>query len=197
MTNNQSYDEHALLSRIAEGDEKAFTVLFDLYLGKLKPFVEKLSPSPADAREIVQETFIRLWLNRDKLPQVTNIGGYIFRIAANQYHMAVRRALLQDKTLDGFKTTIHHSANPTERTVRLNELQRLINEAVQRLPEKRRQIFRLSRNEGMTIAEIARALGLSPKTVKNTLFTALANIREYLAAAGELGLCWLIFCLAA
>lgn len=197
MTNNQSYDEHALLSRIAEGDEKAFTILFDLYLGKLKPFVEKLSPSPADAREIVQETFIRLWLNRDKLPQVTNIGGYIFRIAANQYHMAVRRALLQDKTLDGFKTTIHHSANPTERTVRLNELQRLINEAVQRLPEKRRQIFRLSRNEGMTIAEIARALGLSPKTVKNTLFTALANIREYLTAAGELGLCWLIFCLAA
>ena len=193
MTHYQSYDEKALLSRVSEGDEKAFTELFDLYLGKLKPFVERLTPSPADAREIIQETFIKLWLNRDKLSQVSNISGYIFRIAANQYHMAVRKSLLQDKTLHGYTTTIPHAGNSTERTVRLNELQRLIEEAIQQLPMKRQQIFRLSRQEGMTIAEIARALGLSPKTVKNTLFTALSNIREYLVAAGELGLCWLFF----
>lgn len=151
-----------------------------------------MTQSPDDAKEIIQLTFVQLWLHRDKLPAVSNLSGYIFKIAANQYHSYIRKKLLIERTLAGYKSVNPTGDdNTTERTVRLNELQKLISEAIQQLPGKRRQIFKLSRNEGMTIAEIAQHLSLSPKTVKNTLYAALADIREYLAAAGEGGYIWL------
>ncbi|WP_188316046.1 RNA polymerase sigma factor [Chitinophaga agrisoli] len=191
MSTHQAYNEKELLIRIAEGDEAAFSILFGIYLGKLKPFVEKLVVSEDDTREIIQETFVRLWLSRDKLPHVEHPSAYIFRIAANQYHMYLRRRLSQERAVAGYEKTVQPMSDNTEHTLRLHELQRLVQDAISRLPEKRRIIFHMSRNEGMSIREIAATLNLSPKTVKNTLFTALGNIRQYLAAAGEAGW-WLI-----
>ena len=181
--------------RIAEGDEAAFSILFEAYLERLKPFIEKLTTSPDDTREIIQETFVRIWLSRDKLQHVEQPAAYIFRIAANQYHMYIRRRLSQERAVSGYEETVPQSSNTTENTLRLNELQRLVQDAVSRLPEKRRLIFQMSRNEGMSVREIATALDLSPKTVKNTLFAALTNIRQYLAAAGEAGWWLMLFLL--
>lgn len=195
MSTNRVHNEKELLARIAEGDESAFSILFETYLDRLKPFIEKLTVSPDDTREIIQETFVRIWLSRDKLPQVEHPAAYIFRIAANQYHMYIRRRLSQERAVSGYEETIPQSSNTTENTLRLNELHRLVQDAISRLPEKRRLIFQMSRNEGMSIREIATALNLSPKTVKNTLFTALTTIRQYLAAAGEAGWWLMLFLL--
>lgn len=195
MSANRVYDEKELLARIAEGDENAFSVLFETYLDRLKPFIEKLTVSPDDTREIIQETFVRIWLSRDKLQHVEHPSAYIFKIAANQYHMYIRRRLSQERAVSGYEETVPQSSNTTENTLRLNELHRLIQDAISKLPEKRRLIFHMSRNEGMSIREIATALDLSPKTVKNTLFTALTNIRQYLAAAGEAGWWLMLFLL--
>lgn len=195
MSANRVYNEKELLVRIAEGDEGAFSILFEAYLDRLKPFIEKLTASPDDTREIIQETFVRIWLSRDKLQHVEQPAAYIFRIAANQYHMYIRRRLSQERAVSGYEATVPLSSNTTENTLRLNELNRLVQDAISRLPEKRRRIFQMSRNEGMSIREIATALDLSPKTVKNTLFTALTNIRQYLAAAGEAGWWLMLFLL--
>ncbi|HEY8916088.1 MAG TPA: RNA polymerase sigma-70 factor [Chitinophaga sp.] len=195
MSANRVYNEKELLVRIAEGDEAAFSILFEAYLERLKPFIEKLTTSPDDTREIIQETFVRIWLSRDKLQHVEQPAAYIFRIAANQYHMYIRRRLSQERAVSGYEETVPQSSNTTENTLRLNELQRLVQDAVSRLPEKRRLIFQMSRNEGMSVREIATALDLSPKTVKNTLFAALTNIRQYLAAAGEAGWWLMLFLL--
>lgn len=184
------YEEKELLSRIAEGDEEAFSILFYNYLGRLKPFVAKFTVAPADAREIIQETFVRLWINRDKLQQVSNPSAYIFRIAANQYHLLLRKQLSQEKAFKGYQTITSEVSDTTASTVRLKELQRLVNEAVARLPEKRRKIFLMSRVDGMTINEIATTLNISPKTVKNTINTALGYVRSYLTAAGESAWCF-------
>lgn len=195
MSVKRVYNEKELFARIAEGDEGAFSILFDAYLDRLKPFIEKLTASPDDTREIIQETFVRLWLSRDKLQHVEHPAPYIFRIAANQYHMYIRSRLSQERAVSGYEATTPQTSDITENTVRLNELHRLVQDAISRLPEKRRLIFHMSRNEGMSIREIATALNLSPKTVKNTLFTALTNIRQYLAAMGEVGWWLMLFLL--
>ena len=75
--------EQAQKRCIAEGDESAFTDLFNHYYPALRPFIWKFTGSQTDSEEILQETFIRIWLNRDKLPEIDNMRNWIFTIAAN------------------------------------------------------------------------------------------------------------------
>lgn len=72
----------------------------------------------------------------------------------------------------------------TIQTIRINEIKKLVAQAVAQLSEQRKRIYLLSRNEGMTIPEIALALQISPNTVKNALVISLKQIREYLARHG-------------
>lgn len=192
MTLLSSNEEQQLLSRISEGDEAAFSILFYQYLGRLKPFISKYTRSDADLKEILQETFVRLWLNRDKLLSVDNPSAYIFRIAANQYQLKLRKDLAEQKALGGYKKSLPDAADTTINTVQSKQLQQLVQEAVNKLPAQRRKIFLMSRRDGLTFREIAAALNISPKTVKNTVFAALSDIRAYLAAAGESSWCWML-----
>lgn len=192
MTSFSSIEEKELLSRISEGDEAAFSILFYRYLGRLRPFISKYTRSDADLKEILQETFVRIWLNRDKLPAVENPAAYIFRIAANQYHLKLRKDLAEQKALGGYKNSIQDSADTTINFYHSKQIQQLVQEAVSKLPAQRRKIFLMSRQEGLTFREIATQLNLSPKTVKNTVFAALTDIRAHLAAAGESAWCWLV-----
>lgn len=192
MTVLSSNEEKELLTRISEGDEAAFSILFYQYLGRLKPFISKYTRSDADLKEILQETFVRLWLNRDKLLSVDNPSAYIFRIAANQYQLKLRKDLAEQKALGGYKNSIPDSADTTINTVHSKQLQQLVQEAVNTLPAQRRKIFLMSRRDGLTFREIAAQLNISPKTVKNTVFAALSDIRTYLTAAGESSWCWML-----
>ena len=192
MTALSSNEEKELLSRISEGEEAAFSTLFYQYLGRLKPFISKYTKSEADVKEILQETFVRVWLHRDKLLSVDNPSAYIFRIAANQYHLKLRKDLSEQKALGGYKNSMQDAADTTTDNFHSKQLQQLVQEAVRKLPAQRRKIFLLSRQEGLTFREIAAQLNLSPKTVKNTIFAALADIRAYLVAAGESSWCYLL-----
>lgn len=192
MTALSSNEEKELLSRIAEGEEAAFSTLFYHYLGRLKPFISKYTKSEADVKEILQETFVRVWLHRDKLLSVDNPSAYIFRIAANQYHLKLRKDLSEQKALGAYKNSVQDAADTTTDFFHSKQLQLLVQEAVSKLPAQRRKIFLLSRQDGLTFREIAAQLNISPKTVKNAIFAALADIRTYLAAAGESSWCYLL-----
>jgi DNA-directed RNA polymerase specialized sigma24 family protein len=66
-------DEKNLLQQIAQGDERAFTTLFYAYLTNLQPYIMKLTRSAEDTEEVIQETFMRLWMGRDKLDEVRTL----------------------------------------------------------------------------------------------------------------------------
>lgn len=177
------HNEKDLFARVAKGDEAAFGELFNLFLPKIHPFIIKFTRSEQATQEVVQETFIRVWLNRDKLDDIENPGGWLFKVASNECYTYARKQVLQAKF---FHTLPSESgtAAATEDLLDLKELNQLINEAVDQLPAQRKKIYQMSRNEGKTIPEIADALGISPNTVKNALVTALRFIREYLVKAG-------------
>jgi RNA polymerase sigma-70 factor (ECF subfamily) len=181
------HNETALLHQIAQGDEAAFATLFYAYLGNLQPFIMKLTHSAADTEEILQETFIRLWMNRDKLEEIQNPHAWIYTIASNECYKYLRKKISQRTGL----STMGHSGNIPEEdqstlhSIQLNEINRLIAEAVSQLPFQRRRIYRMSRDEGMKIPEIATTLRISPNTVKNALVSALGFIRKYLAVLGH------------
>lgn len=173
-----TYNEKMLFCLVAEGDEQAFGRLFNLFLPKLYPFIIKFTRSEAATQEIIQETFIRVWLNRDQLDQIDNPGGWLYKVASNECYSYARKKALNNK----FSNDIAMATEPVQvpqHEMDLKELNRLIQEAVNKLPAQRKKIFQMSRNQGKSIPEIATELQLSPNTVKNALVTSLRSIREY------------------
>lgn len=181
------YDEKALLQQIAQGDEAAFSTLFYAYLGNLQPFIMKLTRSAEDTEEVIQETFIRLWMSRDKLVDVQTPHAWIYTIAANECYKYLKKRSSREHGLTDLTRADTGSAGDQSvlHALQLKEMNRLIREAVNQLPQRRRRIYQMSRDEGMKIPEIAAMLRISPNTVKNTLVSSLGFIRKYLVAKGH------------
>jgi RNA polymerase sigma-70 factor (ECF subfamily) len=178
-----SDNEKLLFQQAAEGNEQAFTTLFNLFLPKLYPFILKLTRSESAVQEIIQETFIKVWLNRDKLAEMENPGGWLFRVASNKCYDHLRERVLNDKFFKPI-TSEQDIKNAPHEGLDAKELKSLVGEAVHKLPAQRKKIYQMSREQGKTIPEIAEALQISPNTVKNALVISLKFIREYLARHG-------------
>lgn len=176
-------NDRSLFRLAAEGNEQAFSDLFNLFLPRLYPFIIKLTKSESAVKEIIQETFIKLWLNRDKLPEMENPGGWLFRVASNKAYDYLRAQALKDKIFRPI-TSEPDTINAPDQGLDAKELRRLVAEAVYKLPAQRKKIYLMSREQGKTIPEIAALLEISPNTVKNALVTSLKCIREYLARHG-------------
>lgn len=181
MSEADLYSDQQLFRMISDGNEKAFTLLFHRYVPRLLPFAQKLTKEQAVSENIIQETFLKIWLGRDQLEEIENPSAWLYRIAANECYKVLRRQALATHITAPAEITNH----PQE-TIHLRELSVLVKEAVATLPEQRRKVYQLSRENGMTIPQIAEVLQLSPSTVKNTLVTALKIIRTYLQERGYL-----------
>lgn len=176
-------DIKQLFLQVAEGNERAFETLFNTFLPKLYPFIIKFIKSEPAAQEILQETFIRVWLSRDKLSEIDNPGGWLYKVASNECYSYLRKSILNNKFFNPL-TFEPEPVNSTHEGFALKELNRLIGEAVNKLPAQRKKIYRMSRDEGKSIPEIASILNISPNTVKNALVASLKFIREYLVKYG-------------
>jgi len=185
--------EKDLCKRIADGDEAAFASLFNRYYPLLRPFIFKFTRSADKTEEMLQETFMRIWLNRDQLPDIEHLHAWIFTIASRQCLQAIRTELNHRKKLaqlQKLQETGLVTNTPLE-TTQLAEISRLVSQAVSKMPPQRQRIYRMSREQGLKPAAIAETLSLSVATVKNVLVTALKDIRDHLGAAGHV-ISWLI-----
>jgi RNA polymerase sigma-70 factor (family 1) len=177
---DDTYNEKELFRRIANGDELAFAEIFHLYKSPLFDYGIKITKSQAAAEELVQECFLKLWLSRLNLPSIENPVGYLHMMARNAGVDYLRRlsldAALHQKVWAGISVT----ENPTLQKVQVSETQKLIDEAVAQLPAQQREVFRLSRYEGLNYEQIGLQMGIAGNTVKNHLVKALKFVREYL-----------------
>ncbi|EDM36934.1 RNA polymerase ECF-type sigma factor [Pedobacter sp. BAL39] len=130
-----------------------------------------------DAKDVVQEIFMELWLKRDSLAEVRDIKPYLYVASRNHVISAFRRKNIQLKNetllLEGLNT-LDHSA---EEGTMAKELYQQINDIVEKLPETTRQCYILSKNEGKRNGEIADLLNISEKTVRNNISEALKRLR--------------------
>lgn len=175
-----------MLLRISEGDEKAFEWLYRHYYARLKPIVVKYMGDQVDADDILQHAFLKVWLNRETLPEIENIHAWIYKVAYREYLMAVRKKLSYEARLNRYSDTLQadNIQELPHDTAHLEDIRKHIGEVVNNLSPQRRIIYEMSRNEGLKIAEIAEKLSLSTQTVKNVLFLVMKMIRENLIAAG-------------
>jgi RNA polymerase sigma-70 factor (ECF subfamily) len=192
LSTNPSYENKELIGRIADGDEQAFALLYNELLPVLHSFLFKMLKSETAVQDVVQEAFIRIWMNRDKLPAVDHPRAWMAKVALNECY----RLLRKQTRLKAMETVLSGEDPPeseqTSDRIALAETKRLINSAIEELPERRKLIFKMSREQGMKIPEIAAALGLSSGYVKNALVLALQQLRKRLTEEGRILLILLI-----
>lgn len=171
-------DEH-LLECVRASDMEAFRRLFEKYQPILFRNVLHNLRDPDAAHDIVQETFIRVWQHRASLRPTESFLAYIFRISRNLVLDAAKHREVRRKFENEIPQTTLSEDNPDSAT-ELGMLEEKLAWAVENLPAKCREIFLLSRMEGMTNVEISKRLALSEKTVENQITRALKVLRRRL-----------------
>jgi RNA polymerase sigma-70 factor (ECF subfamily) len=179
LSPGQTYNEKELLFRIAEGDENAFAALFNLYSTPLSLIALRMLHDEPAKQEVMQEVFIKLWLNRDRLKDVQHPGAWLRKITIHECLQHLRKTSLYNNKLDDLEQD-SASFNQALHTISVKEIQQAVKHALQIMPPQRRAIYQLSREKGMTTKEIAAHLGLSDGYVRNALSAALQTIRGLL-----------------
>lgn len=182
-----------LLLRIRKGDEVAFELVFYRYKGKLYDFIRRSLPASEDAESMVQEIFVKLWSNREQLDATKSLNAFIYIMARNEIYGNLRKLLVRRRYLEELSFSINQSSETTEQELEYNELKSVVSQLINSMPEKRREIFVLSRNEGLSYKEIASQLSISENTVDSQIRKALAYLKENLRRKMSLLLFFLPF----
>jgi len=169
--------DEILLNMLKAGDLDAFNTLFERYWEKLFSTVFSVCPDKEVCSEIVHDIFLNLWLKREKL-QIEYFKGYITASARYQVYRHVksikRKSIEYREELD-FGNLV--SVNDGENNIRYRELEKKVEEELEVLPGRCREIFTLSRIQQLTNDEIAAQLDISKRTVENQLTHALRHLR--------------------
>lgn len=173
-------NENDLLSRLANGDERAFSAIFHHYRNKIYSYAFHLSGDAAQADELVQETFLKVWLHRDKLPHVLRFDNWLFTVARNQVFDMLKGMAREAAVRRQVAGHDEPGANSVEDQIRSREIEVRLREALDKLPPQQKLIFTLSRHKGLKHEEIADQLQISRNTVKTHLVQALKTLRGVL-----------------
>lgn len=176
-------NEKEYFVRISRGDEAAFSEIFYYYVPRLYSFIQKMTRSAEAAEELVQEVFLSLWINREKLEEIESCSSYIFTIAANKTFNYLKSKTIHKKYLDAMVINNSGCDNNTMETIDFHESQYLVNKLVNQLPSQKKVIYKLTRDKGMSHDEVAVQLGISKNTVKNHLVETLRFLKETLQKA--------------
>lgn len=174
--------DEELLAHIKQDGEEAYRELFDRYWEKLYLFALRRLKSRQEAEDIVQHLFMKLWEQR-AVREIKSVQYYLFKAVSYEIIASLKKML--DNTDD--ITTVNESILPLFNNIlekmTTDELDKLVEEEVSKLPARMQEIFRMSRHQGLAIQEIAAKLELSEQTVKNQLSSAITRLRKPVSEA--------------
>jgi len=188
LTKLKSNQELELVRNLRNGDSSAFDLLFGQYSSKLFYFVNKYLNSREESEEIVQDVFLNLWKNKKEIRSEEAFKSYLYKIALNNIrnYFIKKQVREKHKQLIAQEYLIESDANTDEPDY--ESVIKQVDQLIGQLPEKRREIFLLSRKEGLDISEIAQYLGISESTVKNQISSAIAFLKGEVKKGGLSGL---------
>ncbi len=168
-----------IIEELTEGNQEAFRIIFKAAYPQVRAFSLGLLKNDADADDIAQLVFIKLWTKRAMLAQVRNFDTYLYTITKNTVlnHIASRKALMIDIT--DIPNVSTDNVSPLDQ-IEAGDMQLLIDMVVENMPPQRQAVYRMSREEGLSNDQIAETLELQKKTVENHLNLALGDIRKVL-----------------
>ena len=172
-------DQTVLLNALRKGEEKAFICLIDQYNHRLFTYAITLTNNQTMAQDILQNVFLKTWESRKKINITSSLQNYLFKSVRNeflnQHKKNKSKMALEQKYLEALdKSVITHDDNSLTKTIEKTAIE------INNLPPKCREVFVLSRKEGLTNIEIANYLNVSSKTVEAHITKAFSILREKL-----------------
>lgn len=165
-----------LVERIRKGDRQAFRQLFERYYPLFVSFARRLLRDGQIAEDLVQNVFVRVWASRDRLDVDRNIRSYLLVAVRNEvfcYLRGIDRAFYEPLSEDSRVTE-----TDAVQIICAKDMERDVREIIADMPDRRREVFTMSRNENLSNQEIADRLGLSVRTVEKHIENALTDIRH-------------------
>lgn len=188
------YHERELLLRVAEGSEADFRLLFERYRGKLYHYILSITDSPESAEDTVHDVFLKIWINREKLPAIENLNAYLYMMCRNQAISGIRRMAKETLILAEIRKEQVQTPEGID-PLSQKEIRHFIQQAVDKLSPQQRKVFLLSRQDGLKHEQIAQEMNISISTVRTHLGKALEFLREEIGQSyGNLAVAiWVIY----
>jgi len=167
-----------IVEELKEGSKEAFNVLFQTFGPKIHVFSLSYLKTEADADELLQEVFLKLWEIRASLDSSKNIKSFLFKICVNLIYDLMRHKNIEQAYRDYSHQNHPSLSENTWHEVIYNDMLNNLETLVTAMPEQRQRIFRLSKEEGLSNDEIAAQLNLSKRTIENQLYRAISFLKE-------------------
>ncbi len=191
-SNNVKTEEQLLLQQVAEGNRHAFAVLHRRYHPKLYQYILTFtSDNSVDAAELLQETFIAIWEKKETLFTIQHFEAYMRTSVKNRILNKLKHEEFQQRlskaVQERSQTQVHH----VDELLQYNEYVKVAQDAISKLPHKRKLIFLLSTQEGMSLDDIADSMHISKSRVKQQLYKAIADIKGHLKTHAAWMVSWM------
>jgi RNA polymerase sigma-70 factor (family 1) len=176
MSLNSNSDQSKLLYELSQGNELAFTKLYNEYKNVVFSTALKITKSRMLAEEVVQDVFLKIWQNHENLAEITNIENYLFIISRNHIFDMIKK-IARDTSLvvdSNYKST---STNDTEDAIKDDQYNIILNQIVGQLPPQQQKIYKMAKWDGLSHQKIGEDLGISTETVKKHMAQALKFVR--------------------
>jgi len=172
-------NDNDLFIAIRQGNKKSFETLFRAYYAPLCAFSRKYVKDPDDCEEIVQGFFLKLWDKREELEITLSVKNYLFSSIRNRCLNHIKHEKIKQEYNAEILSNTENRIESSNFIMEV-DLVKKIDQSIAALPDRRREIFILSREQGLKYREIADKLGISIKTVETQMGQALKELRENL-----------------
>ncbi len=176
----ESINENELVAKLKQGDSFAFDKIFNIYSHKLYGFALRYLKSEADAEELVHNVFVKIWEKHKTINLENSFQSFLFTITYNDILKFFRSKAYYNSYVNETKITSTASINYSADRVEYASVIEYIDTLIEKLPEKRKQIFIKSRKEGLSSKEIAKELHMTSGTVDNNISEAIKFIKNHI-----------------
>jgi RNA polymerase sigma-70 factor (family 1) len=174
------YTDEELMQEIKVDNMLAFDVLYKRYSRRIFKFAYSILKSEEDAKNILQDAFLNLWKNRLQVEKNASVRYYIFTITYNSSISVIRKKARESEFIDHLKSIQEINQQNINLELEYRELTEKLNDIVEHLPQRQKEVYLLHKEEGLKYQEIADKLNISVNTVENHMARALKTIREQL-----------------
>ena len=176
--------ERTYLERLRKGSYKDFTKLYELYVSRLYAFALGLTHSDVLAKDIVQETFVKVWIRREQIDPDMSFRSFLFTMAKNQLLNEFRRQANGPLFLEDivFNESGEEGETYIERKLSFEEFNHRLELAKQKLSPRQRELFELNKEQGLSIGEIAAKTSVTEQSIRNQISQALHVLRKELGS---------------
>jgi RNA polymerase sigma-70 factor (ECF subfamily) len=169
--------ESSYASALKRGEIYAFDFFFNKYMSQVYRFTYSYIKSEVDTDDLVQQVFIKLWKRRKSIDHRQEFRSYLFTITSNTIRDFFQQKARENRIQLEFYDYLMNENQEAEE-INFHTYMKVLDEQIERLPPRRREIFIMHKKEGLTIDEIASVLQISPKTVENQYTGAIKTLRD-------------------